>query len=129
MGFTAKHKKTYYGYYVQFFSCKINSPKKRLTRLSKIVQHDCPELNEIIPSPDGIDIKKLGEHAGLIMTDSCNAVQKVRCLLQHKIGGIIFKLDCHHHLCNVCIEGMEQSVSCFLHVVIFDSLEKMPPEL
>ena len=48
---------------------KINSLKKRLLQLRKIVLRDCPELYETIPSPDGIDIKKLGQH-GLIMTDS-----------------------------------------------------------
>ena len=63
------------------------------------------------------------------MTDSCNAAQKARRLLQHKIGGNIFELDCHHHLRNVWIKGMEQSVSSFLRVVISNSLENIPPEL
>jgi hypothetical protein len=83
----------------------------------------------MVPSPDDIDITKLGEHAGLIMTDSCNAAQKARRLLQHKIGGKIYELDCHHHLRNVWIKGMEQSVSSFLRVIVTDSLEKIPPEL
>ena len=64
----------------------INSIKNRLIRLSKIVQRDCPDLIEMLPSPDDIDITKLGVHAGLITTDSCNAAQKARRLLQHKIG-------------------------------------------
>lgn len=64
----------------------INSLKNRLIRLSKIVQRDCPDLIEMLPSPDDIDITKLGVHAGLITTDSCNAAQKARRLLQHKIG-------------------------------------------
>jgi hypothetical protein len=62
------------------------------------------------------------------MTDSCSALQKARHLLQHKIGGIIFKLDCHHNLCNVWIKGMELSMSSFLCVIIFDSLQKIPPK-
>ncbi len=70
------------------FHAKINSLKRRLTRLSKIVQHDCPELNEVIPSPDGIDIEKLGHHAGLIMTDSCNAAQKARVYCSTRLGAI-----------------------------------------
>ncbi len=89
---------------------------------------DYPELLESIPSPDGIDIKKLGRH-GLIMTDSCNAAQKARQLLQYEIGGIVFELDCHHHLPNVWIKGMEKSVSVFLRVVLSDSLEQIPLEL
>ena len=83
----------------------------------------------MVPSPDDIDISKLGNHAGLIMTDSCNAAQKARHLLQHKIRGNVNVLDCHHHLCNVSIKGMEQSVSSFLHVIATNSLEKIPPEL
>ena len=79
--------------------------------MSEIVQCDFPDLIEMVPSPDDIDIKKLGDHAGHIMTDSCNAAQKARRLLQHKIGGNVYELDCHHHLRNVWIKGMEQSVS------------------
>ena len=107
---------------VLWLTSKFFSPKKRLTRLSEIVQHDCPELNEVIQSSDA----KPGHHAGIIMTDSCNATQKARHLLQHKIGGIIYELDCHHHMHNVWIKGMEQSISNFMHVVISDSLEKIP---
>jgi len=83
----------------------------------------------MVPSPDDIDITKLGDHAGLIMTDSCNAAQKARRLLQHKIRENVYELDCHHHLRNVWIKGMEQSVSSFLRVIVTDSLEKIPPEL
>jgi len=43
-----------------------------------------PELEDSIPSPDGIDITKLREH-GMIMTDLCHADQKVRQLLQHQM--------------------------------------------
>ena len=92
---------------------KINSLKNRLERLQQVVLRDNPQLCESIPSPDGIDIKKLG-HNGLIMTDSCNAAQKARRLLQYEIGGTVCELDCHHHLRNVWIKGMEKSVSVFL---------------
>ena len=105
------------------FSAKISSLKNRLERLKQIVLHDYPELLDSIPSPDGIDIKKLGQH-GLIMTDSCNAAQKARQLLQCEIGGIVFEFDCHNHLRNVWIKGMEKLVSVFLQVVLSDSLEK-----
>jgi hypothetical protein len=107
---------------------RLNFLKKRLLRLREIVLRDRPELHETIPSPDGINIKKLGQH-GLIMTDSCNAAQKARRLFQLKIGGIIFKFDCHHLLRNVWIKGMEMSVSSFLQVIIAKSLEKIPLEL
>jgi hypothetical protein len=99
-----------------------------LERLQQVVLRDDPELYDSIPSPDGIDIKKLGQH-GLVMTDSCNAAQKARRLLQHEIGGIVHEMDCHHHLRNVWIKGMEKSVSVFLRVIMSDSLEQIPAEL
>jgi hypothetical protein len=99
-----------------------------MLQLCEIVLRDCLELYEIIPSPDGINIKKLGQH-GLIMTNSCNAGQKARRLLQLKIGGIIFKFERHHHLQNVWVKGMEMSVSSFLQVIIANSLEKILLEL
>ena len=98
--------------------------------MGEIVPWDCPDLIEMLPSPDEINITKLGVHAGLIMTDSCNAAQKARHLLQHKIGGVVYELDCHHYLLrNVWIKGMELSVSSYLRVIVTDSLEKIPPEL
>jgi len=89
--------------------------------MKQIVLRDYPELSDSIPSPDGIDIKKLGQH-GLIMTDSCNTAQKARQLLRFEIGGLVFEMDCHHHLRNVWIKGMEKSVSVFLRVVLSDCL-------
>jgi hypothetical protein len=38
-------------------------------------------------------------------------------------------MDCHHHLRNVWIKGMEKCVSVFLRVVVSDSLEQIPTEL
>ncbi len=110
------------------FPAKLNSLKKRLQQLHEIVLHDYSALHESIPSPDGIDIKKLGQH-GVIMMDSCNPAQKTRRLLQHEIGGDIVEIDCYHHLQNVWIKVMEKSVSVFLQVVVSNSIENIPPEL
>ena len=41
----------------------------------------------------------------------------------------MYKLDCHHHLRNVWIKGMEQSVSSYSRVIVTDSMEKIPPKL
>jgi hypothetical protein len=110
------------------FPSKINSLKNRLQRLHKIALTNYPELVDSIPSPNGIDITKLREH-GMIMTDLCNTAQKARRLLQHQIGGVVFEMDCHHHLRNVWIKGMEKSISVFLRAVVSDSLEQIPAEL
>ena len=107
---------------------KINSLKNRLERLQQVVLRDNPQLCESIPSPDGTDIKKLGNN-GLIMIDSCNAAQKARCLLRYLVGGTVCELDCYHHLHNVWIKGLKKSVTVFLQVVVSDSLEQIPPEL
>jgi len=92
------------------------------------VGREHPNLLQDIPTPDGIDIKKLGKN-GLIMTDSCNAAQKARRLLKYEIGGDVHDLDCFHHLRNVWIKGMEKSVSASLRSLLSDSLEKVPFEL
>ena len=85
-----------------------------------MIQRDCQDLIEMVPSPDSIDITKLGKQ-GLIMTDSCNAAQKARHLLQYAIGGMVHEFDCHHHLRNVWIKGMEKCDSVFLQVVVSDT--------
>jgi hypothetical protein len=113
---------------IHYFSAQINSLKNRLERIKQVVLRDYPELSDSTPSPDGIKIKKLGQH-GLIMTDSCNTAQKARGLLWFEIGGLVFEMDCHHHLCNVWIKGMEKSGSIFLRVILSDCLEQIPPEL
>mgnify|MGYP006197068945 CR=1 FL=1 len=41
------------------FHAKINSLKNRLIRLGEIVQRNCPDLIEMVPSPNDIDIRKL----------------------------------------------------------------------
>ena len=106
-----------------YFSAQINSLKNRLERIKQVVLRDYPELSDSTPSPDGIKIKKLGQH-GLIMTDSCNTAQKARGLLWFEIGGLVFEMDCHHHLCNVWIKGMKKSGSIFLRVVLTDCLSR-----
>ena len=70
---------------------KVNSLKNRLQRLLEVVQCNYPDLIGTLPSPDGINIQKLGDN-GLIMTDSCNAAQKARRLMQHMIQGTLWPL-------------------------------------
>jgi hypothetical protein len=72
------------------FPSKINSLKNRLHRLHEITLRNYPALVDSIPSSDSIDLKKLGQQHGIIMTDSCDPAQKARWLLQHAIGGGVF---------------------------------------
>ena len=87
-----------------------------------------PECVNVIPSPDGVNIQKLGNH-GVITTDTCNAAQKARRIMQLKIGGSTHEWDCLHHTRNVWIKGMEKAVTGRLRVVVTDSMEMIPSEL
>jgi hypothetical protein len=66
---------------------KIDSLKHRLQRLASVVEEKCPEKLDNLPSPDGIDIGKLGD-GGVVMTDTCNAAQKLRRILVSIADGV-----------------------------------------
>ena len=75
---------------------KIESLKHQLLRLIEELKEKCPDSVESIPTPDGIDVNKLGD-GGVVMTDTCNAAQKIRCILLEHIDGAL-DLDCMNHL-------------------------------
>jgi hypothetical protein len=64
-----------------------------------MVNKRCPEKSAFVPSPNEIDINKLGD-GGVVMTDTCNAAQKLRRILVSIVDGT-FDLDCMNHLRNV----------------------------
>lgn len=78
----------------------------------------------MIPDPDSIDIKKLGD-GGSVGTDTCAAAQKERKILVKTIGGRCHEQDCMNHLRNVWINGMSKDVSKFLNEYLADSLEEI----
>ena len=82
----------------------------------------------MIPSPDIIDINKLGD-GGKITTDTCNAARKVRYLLVKSIGGCVNEQDCMQHLLNVWINGVAKSVSKSMNGFLEDSLDNISPFL
>ena len=89
---------------------KIDSLKDRLLHLTEELKIDHPDKVDLIPSPDGIDISKLGGD-GVIMTDTCNnTAQKIRRILVDKVGGA-WDLDCMNHLRNVWVGNMEKDLS------------------
>ena len=103
---------------------KINSLKKRLTRLQEVVLRDCPQHIDFIPTPKGISINKLGS-GGAVVTDTCNSVQKLRHILVNRVGEGIHEMDCMHHLRNVWIGGMEKRLTTFLNTFLKDSLDNI----
>ena len=106
---------------------QIDSFKHRLQRLIDIVKAKYPDNVHLIPTPDSISIDKLG-NGGVVMTDTCNGAQKLRCILVDKIDSAQ-DLDCMNHLCNVWIGGMEMSLSKYLNHMLQSNLGKIDSTL
>lgn len=87
---------------------------------------DHPDKVDLIPSPDGIDMSKLGEE-GVIMTDTCNTAQKIRRILVGEIGA--YDLDCMNHLRNVWFGNMEKELSKHLNALLRSNIEEIDPKL
>ena len=60
----------------------------RLSCLIHVVNGEFPNYVHSLPTPDEIDIVKLGK-GGAITTDTCNAAMKTRCILVNRIGGTV----------------------------------------
>ena len=84
---------------------------------------DRPDLLELIPDIDEINIDKLGKGKATLITDTCNAARKLRRILVERIEGVVHEQDCMHHLRNVWINGVAKSVSAFMNDFLHDSLE------
>jgi hypothetical protein len=99
----------------------------RLQRLVDVVNTKCPEKSALLPSPDDIDINKLGD-GGVVMTDTCNGAQKLRRILVSIVEGA-YDLDCMNHLRNVWFGGVEKSLTKFLNEILRSSLDEIDPSL
>ena len=82
----------------------------------------------MIPSPDSIDINKLGE-GGTIATDTWNSARKVRRILVKDIYCCVNEQDYMQHLHNVWINGVAKAVSKFMNGFLEDSLDNISPFL
>ena len=87
---------------------------------------DHPDKVDLIPSPDGIDMSKLGEE-GVIMTDTCNTAQKIRRILVGEVAA--YDLDCMNHLRNVWFGNMEKELSKHLNTLLRSNIEEIDPKL
>ena len=76
----------------------------------------------MIPSPDSINVDKLGK-GGTITTDTCNAAQKVYRLLVEYINGTVNNQDCMQHLRNVWINGFAKAVNMYISEFLEESLD------
>ena len=89
---------------------------------------------ELLPSPDGIDLIKLKKDT-VVTTDTCNTARKLRRVLVEMIkdatdgDGEIFEFDCMNHLRNVWFGGMEKAVTQRLNAILRGSLDQIDPRL
>ena len=106
----------------------MKSLKQRLKRLHEVVNREFPNLDFSLPSPESIDISKLG-HGGAITTDTCNSAQKTRRILVDNVGGRVHEMDCMHHLRNVWFNGVEKALTQHLNDYLRDSLDNIDSSL
>ena len=81
----------------------------------------------MIPTPDSIDIAKLG-NGGALSSDTCNLARKARRILLQLIenkDGIVHEFDCVQKLLCVWFNGASNAVSVFITTYFEDSLEKI----
>lgn len=74
-----------------------------------------------------MDVNKLGD-GGVVMTDTCNTAQKIRCIRLEHIDGAL-DLDCMDHLRNIWIGGMEKALAKYLNALLRSSLDDIDPKL
>ena len=72
-----------------------------------------PDLLDMTPQTDSINIDKFGE-GGTITTDTCNAAQKVCRLLVEHINGHVNEQYCMQHIRNVWINGVAKAVNRYM---------------
>ena len=106
---------------------QLNKLKERLARWKEVTESEFPnrpDLLDLIPSSESINIDKLGE-GGAINTDTCNAAQKNRRILVDYINGNVNEQDCMQHLRNVWINGVAKAVDKFMTEYLEESLEEI----
>ena len=88
---------------------------------------DRPELLDLLPNEDDIDIAELG-HGGSITTDTCNAARKMRRLLASVIEskqGTVYEQDCFHHLRCLWVNGSVKAITAYMSSFLEDSLDEI----
>ena len=106
---------------------QLDNLKHRLTRWREVTARefpDWPDLLDRIPDPEGVNIDKLGD-GGTITTDTCNATQKISCLLVEYIHGTVNEQDCMQHLRNVWINGVAKAVNKYMSEFLEESLDEI----
>ena len=97
--------------FVSFATLQLDKLNHSLTRWRDITKRKFPgrpDLLDMIPQPDSINIYKLGE-GGTISIDMCNSAKHFCRLLVEHINGHVNQQECMQHLRNVCIKGVAKA--------------------
>ena len=98
-----------------------------MSNLREVVIKNTPGDGDLVPPESEIDPKKLSSGANVI-TDTCNAAQKLRRILVDTIGGC-YEYDCMHHLRNIWFGNMEKKLTKKLNAILHLDLDGIDPRL
>ena len=84
-----------------------------------------PELFELIPDPENIDIDNLGKE-GVVTSDTFNTAKKLLRDLKSLITGTVFEQHSFNHLRCIWINGVLKPINAYWKYVLEDSLESIP---
>ena len=88
----------------------------------------CHYLLVMIPSSDGIDIQKKLAHS-VWTTYTCHVATLVRTISVENFGDVVLHQDCHNHLKNVWVGGLEKELSSYLTNILRSSLYEIDATL
>ena len=113
------------------FKLQLNSLKDSLKILSDNVASKLPDFHDLlvlIPYPDGIYLQKSLSHY-MWTTDTCHVATLVRTISVENFGDGVLQQDCHKHLRNVWVGGLEKELSSYLTNLLISSLDEIDPTL
>ena len=113
------------------FKLQLNYLKDFLKRLRDHVAFKHPNfynLLVLIPSPNGIDPQKNLAHS-VRTTDTCHTANLVCTTVIENFGYGVLQKNCHNHLQNVWVGGLEKELYSYLTNLLRSSIYEIDPTL
>ena len=113
-----------------YIHIQIDILKQSIRRWREVTANEFPNMTDLlhmIPTPNGIDISKLG-NGGALSSNTCNSARKTRRILVELIenqDGIVHEVDYVQHLWCVWFIGTAKALSTFLTTYLEDSLKEI----